>query len=300
SFVPTLSDFERLDPRFRISDDVWSKLPLYADWGFAVFKLREKRTLFWRRLTSQKVQPMAFLFPSREPGAVFFPTMHVHDGRLPEKAKYDHALYAQVDELTMRAAEWEFAAKLRRIVPDDLGDFVDLDAPMMRQSLDGVFVNEDTWLRPLSVEDPALLDQRGPLHRVFLGLQYLTRKGRDTKTERWAKQAPSYAQTLPAALHAELGLFLATKQTEWGLKPLDEVKDKGQVVSGSVVHMVASTPTGPRPVRLEGPLRLEFRVSTDSVEPQTITLAFESPPSDEAYAEIGRGLRAFLDQLTAA
>ncbi|MEM9075005.1 MAG: hypothetical protein AAGE52_41295, partial [Myxococcota bacterium] len=111
SFVPTLSDFERLDPRFRISDDVWSKLPLYADWGFAVFKLREKRTFFRRRLTSQKVQPMAFLFPSRERGAVFFPTMHVHDGRLPEKAKYDHDLYAQVDELTMRAAEWEFAAK---------------------------------------------------------------------------------------------------------------------------------------------------------------------------------------------
>ncbi len=35
SFVPGLSDFERLDPRFRIPRTVWDELPAYQDYGFA-------------------------------------------------------------------------------------------------------------------------------------------------------------------------------------------------------------------------------------------------------------------------
>jgi hypothetical protein len=40
SFVPRLCDFERLDARFRISSNIWDSLPVYRDYGFAVFKLR--------------------------------------------------------------------------------------------------------------------------------------------------------------------------------------------------------------------------------------------------------------------
>ena len=45
SFVPTLADFERLDPRFRLSPGVWEQLPQYRDWGFAVFKLKKIRSV---------------------------------------------------------------------------------------------------------------------------------------------------------------------------------------------------------------------------------------------------------------
>src|SRR5262245_57485622 len=40
SFVPTLADFDRLDPRFRLPKGVWDKLPQYRAYGFAVFKLK--------------------------------------------------------------------------------------------------------------------------------------------------------------------------------------------------------------------------------------------------------------------
>ena len=40
SFVPSIEDFERLDARFRLPKKTWHTLPEYADYGFAVFKLR--------------------------------------------------------------------------------------------------------------------------------------------------------------------------------------------------------------------------------------------------------------------
>src|SRR5262245_42206486 len=41
SFVPSVKDFDRLDDRFRLPAAVWDQLPLYKDYGFAVFKLKK-------------------------------------------------------------------------------------------------------------------------------------------------------------------------------------------------------------------------------------------------------------------
>jgi len=102
SFVPSPADFGHLDPRFRLPPDVWSKLPGYGDYGFAVFKLRGKPRgvldrLGLRRAATepQRVHPMAFAFTTRWPDRVFFPTVHVHDGRVHSEAVFDHALYCQ-------------------------------------------------------------------------------------------------------------------------------------------------------------------------------------------------------------
>lgn len=98
SFVPTMKDFSRLDERFRISDAVWKNLPGYRDFGFAVFKLKSGEAKF---------HPMAFSFPRRDTKAVFFPTVHIHDGEVHSKAEFDHTLYCQPGEreqLTLR--EW--------------------------------------------------------------------------------------------------------------------------------------------------------------------------------------------------
>lgn len=87
SFVPTLADFSRLDPRFRLPEQVWDYLPQYQSWGFAVFKLRRGAV---------QVHPMAFSFP-KMPGAwLFFPTVHVHDGQVHRMAVFDHSLYCQL------------------------------------------------------------------------------------------------------------------------------------------------------------------------------------------------------------
>lgn len=89
SFVPTVKDFSRLDKRFRLPDDVWEKLGQYKDFGFAVFKLKAGE---------QKVHPMAFEFPRRDAKKLFFPTVHIHDGKVHDKAEFDHALYCQIAE----------------------------------------------------------------------------------------------------------------------------------------------------------------------------------------------------------
>lgn len=89
SFVPTVKDFARLDARFRLPEQTWEALPSYRDFGFAVFKLKKDATT---------VHPMAFEFPRRDPSKIFFPTVHIHDGKVHEKATFDHALYCQKRE----------------------------------------------------------------------------------------------------------------------------------------------------------------------------------------------------------
>jgi hypothetical protein len=86
SFVPNIGSFERLDARFRLPKEVWGKLPQYARYGFAVFKLKEGHS---------EVHPMAFTFPSAIGGRLFFPTVHIHDGKVHPKEKFDHILYGQ-------------------------------------------------------------------------------------------------------------------------------------------------------------------------------------------------------------
>jgi hypothetical protein len=86
SFVPTITDFSRLDERFRLPADTWNKLPEYGTYGFAVFKLKPG---------AMTVHPMAFSFPRRDVSTLFFPTVHIHDGKVHTKADFDHALYCQ-------------------------------------------------------------------------------------------------------------------------------------------------------------------------------------------------------------
>ena len=86
SFVPKVADFGRLDPRFRLPEGTWEKLPGYKSFGFAVFKLKAGKP---------KLHPMAFDFPREQPREIFFPTVHIHDGKVHDTATFDHVLYLQ-------------------------------------------------------------------------------------------------------------------------------------------------------------------------------------------------------------
>lgn len=90
SFVPSPSDFARLDARFRLPEGVLGAVPHYADWDFVVFKLRVDEG------RETDFHPMAFRFPTRRPGEAFFPCLHVHDGEVHPTADFDHQLYAQL------------------------------------------------------------------------------------------------------------------------------------------------------------------------------------------------------------
>lgn len=109
SFVPRPEDFDRLDPRFRLAPSIVNALCARERFGFAVFQLRglapSAPTPWWRRVfhaaraprpaPAQSFHPMALTFRSRDPGALFLPTVHVHDGTLPDVASFDHTLFAQ-------------------------------------------------------------------------------------------------------------------------------------------------------------------------------------------------------------
>lgn len=86
SYVPAIQDFARLDERFRLPSKTWDQLPRYTNYGFAVFKLKKGH---------QQIHPMAFEFPRLDRTKLFFPTVHIHDGKVHDTADFDHVLYAQ-------------------------------------------------------------------------------------------------------------------------------------------------------------------------------------------------------------
>lgn len=147
SYVPQQSDFARLDPRFRLPDELWQRLPTYADWGFAIVQLKPGR---------QDVHPIVVHFPRRWPDRLYFPTVHVHDATLHPTASYDHHLYYQgMPGARRRGADSE--RSVHEASPGDARAHVKLplargvieaDHKVERVRLHGTRPNEDVWLTP--------------------------------------------------------------------------------------------------------------------------------------------------------
>jgi hypothetical protein len=137
SFVPTLADFNRLDERFRLPPGTWDQLPLYKTYGFAVFKLKPG---------AKRVHPMAFEFPRSKPKWLFFPTVHIHDGKLHAKAEFHHTLYCQAGEQeSMRLADWEESAQPAGMFLDvkKSQGLIDANGHVYRRRMRGMLKNED-------------------------------------------------------------------------------------------------------------------------------------------------------------
>jgi hypothetical protein len=137
SFVPSREDFDRVDPRFRLPKVLFDRVQHYADYGFAVFQLKPGNVT---------VHPMAMSFVSRDPARLFFPTVHVHDGRMQPDARFDHSLYYQAargeappsDGRSLAPAGW-----------DGKGT-IDATASVYRRQMQGRFPNEDVWIDSLA------------------------------------------------------------------------------------------------------------------------------------------------------
>ncbi|MCA9617828.1 MAG: hypothetical protein KC731_02335 [Myxococcales bacterium] len=158
SYVPSVTDFVRLDDRFRLSPAVWQQLPHYADWGFAVFKLRgEPRSLLERLgmrkrpTTSKKVHPMAFAFRTRSPADLFFPTLHVHDGAVHAEADFDHELYAQLPReppAHVHGAWWRASTSPSESTVTAAAGLLDSLTPLFRLKIGGRRPNQDVVATP--------------------------------------------------------------------------------------------------------------------------------------------------------
>lgn len=149
SFVPSARELVRLDPRFRLSPEVLAAMgPTYVDWGFVVFRLKPAK-----KGSAADVHPMAFSFPTRSPGELFFPCLHVHDGAVHATAAFDHRLYAQLSEgLAPESAErtiWRRSTGIASdfVETDRTKGIVDGGALAFEVRLEGTMPNEDVWAR---------------------------------------------------------------------------------------------------------------------------------------------------------
>jgi hypothetical protein len=137
SFVPTVKDFDRLDQRFRLPAEAWDKLPLYKDYGFAVFKLKKG---------AKTIHPMAFEFPRAKPERLFFPTVHIHDGKVHDTAMFDHLLFCQRSETeTDPIFKWAESTQPARFFMklDKSQGLLDPDAHCYMRAIHGRQKNED-------------------------------------------------------------------------------------------------------------------------------------------------------------
>lgn len=148
SFVPSVDDFTRLDPQFAIPKETWDKIPIYADYGFAVFQLAE---------LAGRPHPMAFEFKTRLK-KTFFPTVHIHDGAVHDSEDFNHVLYMQHAGLDSRVSPYRgpyFEDRTTKLVrsKEPAGQFCSVEsaqgivAPELlihKKELRGTLPNEDT------------------------------------------------------------------------------------------------------------------------------------------------------------
>jgi hypothetical protein len=154
SYVPTMNDWDRLDERFRIPASIFDALPLYRDFGFAVFKLKATPSQSWLDFlslnsSSQEIHPMAFEFPRADPDQLFFPTVHIHDGRFHPTARFDHTLYCQIKP---SGPGWRRSAGPARsfLQADKANGVIEPDTHCYRKPIQGKQKNEDILVRDRS------------------------------------------------------------------------------------------------------------------------------------------------------
>lgn len=138
SFAPRLEDMDRLDERFRLPRDVWKSFPQYDSYGFAVFKLQPGVL---------QAPPLGMSFPTQFKTKVYFPTVHIHDGRVHDKELFDHTLFAQLSaEQAMYADGWSESTKLagQTVNRRRAGKLVDPEQHLYRRKIRGLQKNEDT------------------------------------------------------------------------------------------------------------------------------------------------------------
>lgn len=276
SFVPSPRDFQRLDARFRLPSDVWDALPEYADWGFCVFKL--KRTtgsgsgLFglFKKTVPRKVHPMAFDFPRRDGGALFFPTVHVHDGRVHPTATFDHELYCQTDPSWETLMDWESSTG---VLAERAQPWVREGSSFYKRSLLGELPNRDTTLVESKLRARTVVGEGFRL-RMRAAWEHVIDDGKtalDARTKKWVRVGEAERVRVRDTVFAELTPLLAEHASDW--------------------HVTAfSLPA----------LRQQFFAFNDRIEPQELDVAFESLPSEDVRGQIQAAFQAAIDRATGA
>lgn len=288
SYVPHSRDFARLDPRFRLSPGVLDALPHYTDWGFAVFQLDKSK--------QKPIHPMAMRFPRRDPASIYFPLTHVHDGKLPAKATFDHALYAQLPELIAAVSDWTPSTKaLGHYVDNRANHVIDVHRGGHVKALFGDGPNQDLWMRApsgITLED---LAGGGTSYRYRVNARYVFAAPHH-QYPRWTVTAATKLPALCRGMRDGLAALTARNAQAWQLGSLTQ-GGEAYFMNGDQLWLGSDYMTGRREMEPQGSGWVAFRPFSKSVEPQEITLAFSTMPTEEDAREINRALCQMLEQI---
>jgi len=108
---------------------------MYKNYGFAVFKLKKGES---------KVHPMALSSRAANDKQLFFPTVHIHDGQVHDKAGFDHELYCQPEGKLMMG--WTASQKPAGMFmkAEQSQGLIDARMHCYKKGLHGSLKNEDT------------------------------------------------------------------------------------------------------------------------------------------------------------
>lgn len=298
SFVPSAGDFARLDERFRLPAGFLAALPAYADFGFAVFRLKPERGLLGT-VKRQSVQPMALSFPRREPRALFFPTVHVHDGKVSPQATFDHALYCQADGLLEATLGWTRSkAALGQFVPGARSlSLVDAARGGFAQALWGELRNADVWLREPKGVELSDLSGAGECHSFKINATAAYAIGWEgTERAAWSESASLRLAELCRGVRAGLAELEMSRRAAWRLGLLS-AELPAHFMNGSQLWTGTSYMDGTRVQVGGGPARIRFAPFGKRVEPQQVTLGFAQLPDQEEAAAINAELARLLERV---
>ncbi len=297
SYVPSPGDFDRLDARFRVPAALLSARPAYRDFGFAVFRLKPQKS-WLGAVKRQTVHPMAFTFPRRDPRALFCPTLHVHDGTVPERAAFDHALYCQSDdEVLTRTFAWTKSPEnaARSVDAARTRGLVNGPAPLFLRRIDGDHPNIDVSVAPPRCAGPHVLSGRGDRFAFALAAMaaYYDETNLHAQAIAWRDTAQGALDRLHGALAEGLPAITARHAEAWSLAPYDEAVSQVWLSNRDVHRDPFASPLRPgEPI----PCRVDLGIGTARVEPQRISLCFARVPSPAVLEAIEREVKALLDR----
>lgn len=291
SFVPTSRDFDRLDARFRLPRGFLEALPQYTDFGFAVFRLKPGRNL------RQNVQPMALSFARREARALFFPTVHVHDGKVTETAAFDHALYCQADGVLGATLGWTQSTHTlgQHVNGARSRALIDATASGFTMALWGSLPNHDVWLREPADVTLADLHGAGPSFSYQVKASAAYPFGMmNPEYAGWVSTASQRLSVLCRALREGLAELTLAKKEAWRLGPLSPQLPP-HFMNGHQLWRGTSYMDG-APAGAAQEAQVRFTPFSKRVEPQQVSLGFEKLPSQELALGIQQELSRLLDR----
>lgn len=295
SFVPTAADFGRLNARFRLPGGFLQALPRYADFGFAVFRLKPLRG----RSKRQTLQPMALAFQRREPRAVFFPTVHVHDGSVPEQAAFDHALYCQADGVLERTLGWtrSTSALTDHVTGPKSRELLEARGGFS-QALFGSLPNADVWLREpggVALDD---LHGGGDCYAFEIKATAAYAIGwQNTERAPWVDSASAKLGRLCFGLRTGLAELESSQRAALSLAPLSDGLPP-HFMNGPQLWRGTDYMNGSAELHT-GPGRIRFTPFSKLVEPQVVTLGFSRLPDPDTARAINAQLCELLDRALA-